>query len=112
MRTEWIAYMIAIVATISIEHHLFAHRWRRHELARRTLGIATVLGLAAPLALCGAIDLTTYIVLWCGFGTAGAVTAFFYVCKRASNEARAESIRDRGISDGEAGESNTGGFRK
>jgi hypothetical protein len=77
-----IAYVAAVAVIVFVEHRIFSTRWRRRELARRTLGIATVLVLAFPLVIAGIFDLITYTWIWLGFGVAGALTALLYTNER------------------------------
>lgn len=93
----WTIIYTGLVALIVwLEHHRYAQRWRRRELARRTMGIGTVLGLAVILPIAGVFDWTSYIIMWIGFGVAGAVTAYHYTQKEANIDAKTEAIRDGG----------------
>jgi len=78
MTWETLVYFVGLALVIALEHWIFGRRWRRFELARRTMGIATVLGLAWPLVQVGVLDFCTWFLLVCGFGVAGAVTAGLY----------------------------------
>ena len=82
MKTLIIAYL-ALAAVIFTEHRLFAYRWRHYELARRTMGIATVLGWALLLALTGHIDPYTWTIIAVAFGIAGAMIGALYTNEAA-----------------------------
>lgn len=81
-------YLAVLAAVICAEHVAFAARWKRHELARRTLGIATVMVGAFPLAAAGLIDAATWLWLFAAFGVAGAVTAGLYTLRAAESHGR------------------------
>ena len=74
---------LALATVIYIEHRLFAYRWRHYELARRTMGIATVLAWALILALCGIIDLYSWTVIAVAFGIVGAMIGALYTNEAA-----------------------------
>ena len=82
MRILILAYL-TLAAVIFIEHRLIAYRWRHYELARRTMGIATVLGWALLLALHGDIDLYSWIIVAVAFGIAGAMVGALYTNEAA-----------------------------
>lgn len=94
MTIEHILYLAAIAVIIPLEHRLFARAWKNYELARRVMGIATVMGLALPLALTGHLDWTTWLYLMAAFCLAGAITATMYTSeKAAADQHRASSLR-------------------
>ena len=82
MKTLIIAYL-TLGAVILIEHRLFAYRWRHYELARRTLGIATVLFWALLLAIHGIINLYSWTIIAIAFGIAGALIGALYTNEAA-----------------------------
>ena len=82
MKTLIIAYLI-LATIIAVEHRLFAYRWRHYELARRTMGIATVLAWALLLALNGHIDTYTWTIITVAFGIAGAMIGALYTNEAA-----------------------------
>lgn len=100
-------YLIVVAASVAIEHLGLAYRWRRRELARRTLGIATVLGWAVPLWVFGIIDFDTWLILLFGFGVAGAVTGYLYTDKHADMEKEVDE-RGEALRRGEKAEPDTG----
>jgi hypothetical protein len=71
-------YFVLLAIIITIEHIIFALVLKWPELARRTMGIATVLGLAFPLALRGYISIATWFFFVFAFGLCGAIVAFVY----------------------------------
>jgi hypothetical protein len=79
-----LVYLALVSAAITIEHKRFARLWKRYERARWTMGVATVLGLAAPLAMAGWMDWETWCWLLAGFGMAGAVTTLLYLNEGAN----------------------------
>ena len=79
-------YLLIVAITCAVEHHYLAVRLKRHELARRTIGIATVFGLTVPLAVIGVLDPDTMLWLFAGFGSAGAITAALYTWEYAQDE--------------------------
>lgn len=84
MNTKLIViYWIILAAVIYLEHRKLAYRWRHYELARRTLGIATVMLGAFPLVCVGVLDPFTWLVIFVGFGIAGAIVGSLYTHKAA-----------------------------
>ncbi len=71
-------YLFIVGTVVSIEHFTIG-RWLKHnELARRGIGIATVLGIAAPFVFFTEwLDPTTYLVICGGFLCAGGAKLFF-----------------------------------
>ena len=53
---------------------LLHYRWERTERGRTVAGVVIVFAPAIGLALAGVIDFFTVVVLFAGFGAAGAVT--------------------------------------
>lgn len=79
---------------VAAEHFTFGRWWANNELARRTLGHATLLGLALLFVPVGLIDLQTLIAIAIATGTAGAVTAACYVTEHERNRrARVAALR-------------------
>jgi hypothetical protein len=72
-------YLTAAGAVVAIEHAGLARRLEHEPVARMAMGVATVMGLALPLALAGALDLATWLWLMGGFGVCGAVTWGMYL---------------------------------
>lgn len=81
--TSTIIYLLILAITIYTQHHLLAHRWRKHELARRALGIITVFLLALPLVVLGQLDWWTWATLLTAFSLAGAITTALYTDQAA-----------------------------
>lgn len=72
-------YLLLTFGVITAEHFTFGRWWKHNEMARRTMGIITVLGLATPFVFfTDFLDVTTYIVISLGFLFAGG-TKLFYV---------------------------------
>lgn len=76
-------YIFLVILAVAIEHYLVGRAWKGYELARWTLGVATVMFLALPLALAGVIDFSTWLLIFFGFGFAGAITAGFAIHESA-----------------------------
>lgn len=95
--TQWITlYWIAVSILVTIEHILLRERWRDFELARRTLGIATIMGGALPLAAAGIIDPYTWITLLVAFGIAGAIVGAMVTTENADRRrTRAQLLKSR-----------------
>jgi hypothetical protein len=91
-------YLTTVAATIVAEHLTFGRWWKNNELARRTLGHATILAISLLFVTSGLFDLTTLLYLIAGTGVAGAITAAFAVHEneRRRNE-RAEARRNEGL---------------
>lgn len=89
-----IIYWIVLGAVVFIEHRVFAHRWRHYELARRTMGIATVMLGALPLVLTGIVDPLTWGILFIAFGVCGAIVGALYTHEAAGErQARVDSLK-------------------
>lgn len=94
MTGQHLVYLAAIAVIIPVEHWVFARRWKNYELARRTMGIATIMGLALPLALTGHLDWFTWLIIMAAFCIAGAITAGLYTHEQATADQRyARSLR-------------------
>lgn len=94
---KWIyLYWILLAVAIALEYRYIYPLWRRRELARRTLGIITVMGGAYPLAEAGVIDRRTWWTLFNAFGIAGAITSALHLTRdaRAAQRARQEVMDD------------------
>lgn len=94
-------YLIILGLVIVIEHNFFYERWRHHELARRTAGIATVMTGALILAIIGAADFNTWALIMAGFCLAGAITGALHVTRHA-REQQERAARMREAIDAEA----------
>ena len=102
------AVLFGLGATVALEHILLGKLWKRYELARRVMGIATVLGWLFFAVLMGALDLATWLVALFAFGTAGAIVGLCVICEKASITRRAEGDLEGGWeSDGTEGRSGT-----
>ena len=101
-KSKWIYFYWLILASFIVAEHWYIYPvWRRRELPRRTLGIATVMGLAWPLAESGHLDRDTWWALFCGFGIAGAITATGHIIR---DVLEAKQLRGEMTTDGEAKE--------
>lgn len=90
-----ILYLVAVGATVLVEHRLVAELWRKHEIARRIMGIVTVMGLAMPLLLLGVLDWVTWLTLMGGFCVAGSIIGTVYIWKHAKQEEeKLDAIRE------------------
>lgn len=69
-----IIYLLTVIILTWSAWGLLHYRWERAERARTVTGVVIVFAPAAGLALAGVIDLYTVLVLFAGFGAAGAVT--------------------------------------
>ena len=75
--TAWVLLTLAILGVVIYAQHVtLGRRWRHNEIARRTLGIGTVMAFLAPLAATGIIDIWTWAVTLAAFIVAGGVVAF------------------------------------
>ncbi len=66
---------LILAAIIAVEHVTLGRWFRKHEYIRRSIGIATVLGWAYPIAIeeYGAYGENMWAVTATGFAVAGAV---------------------------------------
>jgi uncharacterized membrane protein len=76
-----VIYWLVLITVIVVEYALLAERWERYELARRAVGIATVMLGALPLVGLGYLDWWTWLILFVGFLVAGTVTTGLYLEK-------------------------------
>lgn len=77
------AYLALLAIAIVCEHLLVYEPWRKHELARRVLGIGTVMAFALLLAIAGVIDVSTWAFIMAAFGVAGAITGALHISRQA-----------------------------
>lgn len=71
----WIGlYLLVVVALVVWNYRRFNQPWRGFERARTTIGVCIVLMPLTGLALAGVVDWFTLIIVWIGFGAAGAIT--------------------------------------
>jgi hypothetical protein len=105
-----LACLIAVGIVIAAEHQVFARRWEKYELARRTMGVATILLLSLPLTLAGMLDFATWEFIAAAFGVAGAITTGMYIDERSRLNAKArEAARAEAVRLGDAGLGGLGG---
>lgn len=91
-----ILYAALTGVVVALEHVTFGRWWARNELARRTMGHATILFLALLFVPSGLIDFTTLAAIAIATGTAGAITAALYVNENErTRRQRAASMRQR-----------------
>lgn len=89
-------YWLTVAVIIWIEHKVVGNLWRKHELARRIMGIVTVMGLSIPLLLRGLLDWGTWLLLLGGFAVAGVITGFAYIWEAAKgDEQKKRDLRKR-----------------
>ena len=89
-----ILYIALTAAIMALMHLALYERWKQKELARRTVGVAMVLGLAFPLAVAGVLDWVTWLWTLFAFGVAGATTGTLHVWRDAERERQiAERLR-------------------
>lgn len=69
-----IIYLLTVIILTWAAWGLLHYRWERAERARTVAGVVIVFAPAVVLGLAGVIDLATVLVLFAGFGAAGAVT--------------------------------------
>ncbi len=93
---DMILYAALTGVVVALEHATFGRWWARNELARRTMGHATILFLALLFVPSGLIDFTTLAAIAIATGTAGAITAALYVNENErTRRQRAASLRQR-----------------
>lgn len=89
------SFCAVVGGVVAVEHQLFAHSWRRHELARRVMGIGTVMGLGL-LWVRRLSGVSAWLLLMAGFGSAGAVVAGMYTQETAiAKQGRVNDWRER-----------------
>lgn len=89
-------YITLAVAAVVIEHRTFGRWWAHNELARRTMGIATVMGLAMPFVLLGVLDLITWLMILFAFGAAGATKAGLMIHEwERGRQQRGQAIKEQ-----------------
>ena len=88
--------VIGLVASIALEHMLVGRRWARYEYTRRGMGICTVLAWAALLALNGAADMDTVLLLVGLLATAGGVLILMTTTEKARTSVQARAELDNG----------------
>lgn len=66
-----IVFMATVGAATTVEHYTIGRRWKNNELARRAVGIATVMAASFPLTLTGTITVASWVVFMFGFLAAG-----------------------------------------
>lgn len=92
----WIFLTYVVLAVvIYLQHVTLGRRWAHNEVARRALGICTVMGAFVPLAATGIIDLVTWAVVLGGFVIAGGVIGVCWADEDArERERKAAAIRE------------------
>lgn len=95
---ETVAFLILVAFTVAIEHMAFGRHpaWKGREMARRAIGIGTVLALALiPVGL-GSLDGMTWAVILAGFLLAGAVMAVMSYREKGQLREVRRDINERG----------------
>lgn len=82
---------------VVLEHFTFGRWWAGNELARRTMGHITILGLALLFVPSGLIDLTTVICIFLSTGTAGAITAGLVITEHERKRRRRTAVYRREV---------------
>lgn len=92
-------YLCLTALAVILEHLTFGKWWEDNELARRTMGIMTIMALAVPFVALGVMDGITWLMILFAFGTAGAVKTGLVVYEneriKARNAAEAAVLRER-----------------
>ena len=71
----WVLLYLAAVGALNLlAYRRFNDKWRRRERARFVVGVVVVLLPALAGAVLGPLNLLTVLVVWGGFGVAGALT--------------------------------------
>ena len=92
--TAWVLLTLAILGVvIYVQHVTLGRRWQRNEIARRVLGIVTVMGALVPLAAARIIDIVTWAVILGAFIVAGGVIGLCWAEEGA--RAAEEDARER-----------------
>lgn len=96
-------YFFILGTVISVEHFTVG-RWLKHnELARRGIGIVTVLGLAAPFVFfADLMDITTFLIICGGFLVAAGCKLFFVAIEHEQQRQKRIEL-DRTFIDDEVG---------
>jgi len=92
-------YTVTVAAATVAEHYTFGRWWKRNELARRTLGIATIMLLALPFVLSGVIDFATWLIILFGFAAAGAFKTGLAIMENERNKDRINAAHLERIND-------------
>jgi amino acid transporter len=69
-------YLLAVAGLDWLVYKRLHERWRRRERARIVAGVLVATVPALVMALAGLLDLLTWIVIFSGFGSAGAITLY------------------------------------
>ncbi len=91
-----VAFLSLVALIIPIEHLAFSRhpRLADNEVARRAIGITTVMGLGLIPVAFGGLDWRTWATLLAGFLLAGAVLGVMLIWdRRAEKAARVERTR-------------------
>jgi hypothetical protein len=90
-------YLLLTAVIVILEHFTFGRWWANNEIARRTMGHATILGLAFLFIPSGLIDLTTLITIFLATGVAGAITAGTVVTEKEFKKKKQAEIHRREV---------------
>lgn len=92
-----IGFLCLTAVVVVLEHFTFGRWWAHNELARRTMGHATILGLALLFVPSGFIDLGTLVSITLATGTAGAITAALVVTQNEHKRRQRTAVYRREV---------------
>lgn len=95
MNPDYIYFAGLTAAAVVVEHYTIGRRWRRNELARRTVGIATIMLLALVFVARGTVEWESWLAIMAAFGAAGAVKAALVItASELARDGRIRRLRD------------------
>jgi hypothetical protein len=87
-------YLSLVSVVVFLESITIGKWWKRNEIARWIIGIATVIGLALPFVWMGALDWQTWQVFLLAFALAGGIKYFLFVhFQERERTRRAQELR-------------------
>lgn len=84
-------YLLVVGLLDWLAYHKFNERWKRRERARIVIGVLVVHIPALLLSVVGLLDIYTLLVLFSGFGLAGAITIYLDIERETS---QADDLRN------------------
>lgn len=88
-------YILAVAGLDWLAYRKFHKPWLRRERARTTVGVLVVLLPALPLVWFEVVDWCTWIIIFTGFGVAGAMTVFLDIHQETGgSETIRQNIRE------------------